>query len=88
MYHKILVPLDGSQLAECVLPHVESLARGGAAGEVIFLRVREPLQDGAAGMRFLLRAMRISTSGTLTRELRPRIISRRLPKERSMKGSR
>ena len=49
MYHKILVPLDGSQLAECVLPHVESLARGGAAREVIFLRVREPLQVWGGG---------------------------------------
>ena len=27
MYDKILVPLDGSKLAECALPHAESLAR-------------------------------------------------------------
>lgn len=26
MYKKILVPLDGSKLAECALPHAESLA--------------------------------------------------------------
>ncbi|MBM3175356.1 MAG: universal stress protein, partial [Chloroflexi bacterium] len=25
MYSKILVPLDGSDVAECVLPHVEAL---------------------------------------------------------------
>ena len=25
MYRKILVPLDGSELAECVLPHLESI---------------------------------------------------------------
>jgi len=27
MYQKILVPLDGSKLAECALPHAESLAQ-------------------------------------------------------------
>jgi nucleotide-binding universal stress UspA family protein len=42
MYKKILVPLDGSELAECVLPHVESIAKGCAVQEVVFLRVVEP----------------------------------------------
>ena len=42
MYKKILVPLDGSELAECVLPHVEFIARGCASGSVIFVRVIEP----------------------------------------------
>lgn len=41
MYKKILVPLDGSQLAECVLPHVESIAKGCGVQQVIFLRVAE-----------------------------------------------
>jgi nucleotide-binding universal stress UspA family protein len=45
MYKKILVPLDGSELAECVLPHVESIARGCGVEEVIFLRVAEPLHQ-------------------------------------------
>ena len=44
MYKKILVPLDGSDLAECVLPHVESIAKGCGVQEVIFLRVVEPFQ--------------------------------------------
>jgi nucleotide-binding universal stress UspA family protein len=43
MYKKILVPLDGSELAECVLPHVESIARGCGVRDVVFLRVVEPL---------------------------------------------
>jgi nucleotide-binding universal stress UspA family protein len=43
MYQKILVPLDGSELAECVLPHVEAIAKGCKAGSVIFLRVAEPI---------------------------------------------
>jgi nucleotide-binding universal stress UspA family protein len=39
VYKKILVPLDGSELAECVLPHVESIAGGCGATDVVFLRV-------------------------------------------------
>jgi nucleotide-binding universal stress UspA family protein len=41
LYKKILVPLDGSKLAECVLPHVENIATGCSVGEVIILRVCE-----------------------------------------------
>ncbi len=46
MYKKILVPLDGSELAECVLPHAESIAGGCGVETVVFLRVIEPF-DGA-----------------------------------------
>jgi nucleotide-binding universal stress UspA family protein len=42
MYKKILVPLDGSELAECVLPHVATIAGGCGTEGVIFLRVVEP----------------------------------------------
>ena len=42
MYSTILVPLDGSKLAECVLPHVETLVKGSQAKRVIFARVVEP----------------------------------------------
>ena len=41
MYRKIMVPLDGSQLAECVLPHVEAIARGCGVGEVILVSAVE-----------------------------------------------
>jgi nucleotide-binding universal stress UspA family protein len=41
MYRKILVPLDGSELAECVLPHVKAVASGCGAEHVILLRVAE-----------------------------------------------
>jgi nucleotide-binding universal stress UspA family protein len=41
MFKNILVPLDGSQLAECVLPHVVAMARAGDA-EVTLLRVLDP----------------------------------------------
>ena len=43
MYKKILVPLDGSELAECVLPHVDSIAKGCNAENVTFIRVVEPV---------------------------------------------
>jgi nucleotide-binding universal stress UspA family protein len=45
MYEKILVPLDGSQYAQCSLPYVRELASGCKAREVIVLRVVEPLRD-------------------------------------------
>ena len=43
MYQKILVPLDGSELAECALPHAEELAVGCNVGEIILISVTEPL---------------------------------------------
>lgn len=38
MYRKILVPLDGSVLAEAVLPHAQALAKSEGA-EIVLLRV-------------------------------------------------
>jgi nucleotide-binding universal stress UspA family protein len=40
MYHKILVPLDGSKRADRILPHVEELAKRFKA-KIIFLQVVE-----------------------------------------------
>ncbi len=42
MFKKILVPLDGSKLAECILPYVEELVKGQNVKEVILFRVCEP----------------------------------------------
>ncbi len=39
MYQKVLVPLDGSELAECALNHVKAMAKSGLAGEVTLLNV-------------------------------------------------
>lgn len=41
MYQKVLVPLDGSKLAECALSEVKKLAGAGLIGEVILLNVFE-----------------------------------------------
>jgi len=39
VYKKVLVPLDGSDLGECTLSHLESLFKDGALGEVTLLNI-------------------------------------------------
>jgi nucleotide-binding universal stress UspA family protein len=39
MYKKVLVPLDGSALAECTLSHVKNLFKDGSVGEVTLLNI-------------------------------------------------
>ncbi|MBW1764546.1 MAG: universal stress protein [Deltaproteobacteria bacterium] len=46
MYTKILVPLDGSELAECALPHLEKLASGNSEAEIILISVTELVKFG------------------------------------------
>lgn len=56
MYQKVLVPLDGSALAECALPHVKSMVKDGAAGEVIVITVADvhiPYDDFRKGFDFI-----------------------------------
>lgn len=43
MYKKVLVPMDGSKLAECVVEHVKSIATGCQVPNVVLLRVVEPI---------------------------------------------
>ena len=43
MYAKIMVPLDGSELAECVLPHVTAIASSVKAKDVVLVRVVNPI---------------------------------------------
>ncbi len=52
MYKKIMVPLDGSKLAECVFPHVDTIAGGCEAKSVVFVRVVTPVLIPAAGEGF------------------------------------
>ena len=42
MYQRVMVPLDGSELAECVLPHAAALADGMGVSSVVLVRVIEP----------------------------------------------
>jgi nucleotide-binding universal stress UspA family protein len=39
MYQKVLVPLDGSDLAECALTHVQNMLAEGSVKEVTLLQV-------------------------------------------------
>jgi nucleotide-binding universal stress UspA family protein len=39
MYNKVLVPLDGSALAECALPHVKKMIKEGFVKEIVLLTV-------------------------------------------------
>jgi nucleotide-binding universal stress UspA family protein len=47
MYKKIMVPLDGSELAECVLPHVQAITSGCKIATVVFVRVVDPAKLSA-----------------------------------------
>jgi len=51
MFDPILVPLDGSQLAECVLPHAAAFAHSFEA-ELMLLRILEKNQTGATAQLF------------------------------------
>ena len=42
MYNKIMVALDGSTLAECVLPHVKAFIEKYHVENIVFVRVVEP----------------------------------------------
>ena len=51
MFDPTLVPLDGSQLAECVLPHAAAFARSFDA-EITLLRILEKNQTGVSAQLF------------------------------------
>jgi nucleotide-binding universal stress UspA family protein len=43
-YQRVIVPLDGSPLAECVLPHLETLAASGKIAVVELVRIVPSLE--------------------------------------------
>ena len=67
MYNKIVVPLDGSKLAECALPYAEELMKGCDTGEVILLSVTEQVR----GWTQALEAPEISNASDELRVQRP-----------------
>ena len=62
MFNPILIPLDGSLLAECVLPHVVAIARAFDA-KVILLRVLDKNQASEKAQFFDLLNWQISKTG-------------------------
>lgn len=63
MYDKILVPLDGSEVAECVLPYVEAIASNKKPVQVTFLFVTQPLDIPLADKKFTARIESEAKSG-------------------------
>jgi nucleotide-binding universal stress UspA family protein len=47
MYKKMLAPLDGSELSECILEHIRAIALGCKVSKVVLLRVVEPIPSSA-----------------------------------------
>jgi nucleotide-binding universal stress UspA family protein len=61
MYKKVLVPLDGSELAECTLSHLKSLFKDGLLGEATLLNVVKidiPWTEFESGHHFDLDGLR------------------------------
>lgn len=77
MYKRILVPLDGSKIAEGVLPHVSQLAKA-LGSEVVLLRVLDPVAGAARCGPSPLVAMRGSASAYLA-NIRDRLREQAIP---------
>jgi nucleotide-binding universal stress UspA family protein len=41
MYKKVVVPLDGSKLAELALPHLEEIAKGCSIPQILLISVTQ-----------------------------------------------
>lgn len=78
MFKKVLVPLDGSELAECALPFVKDMVKEGSIGQVILLRsVNVDFRMGAPG-NFDINAMReniFNESGRYLAEVQAKLVS-------------
>lgn len=81
MFKKVLVPLDGSEMAECALAYVRNMVREGSIGEVTLLRVIDvDFRMGAPG-GFDLNAIRgniLDEAGKYLDEVKSRLASQGL----------
>lgn len=65
MYKKIMVPLDGSKIAECVLPHIKAFINGLNISDISLVRVQEPVHpdlrvyDNITDKEFIRQAQKI-----------------------------
>lgn len=76
MYKKILVPLDGSKLAEVVLSHVERLA-WELGSSLILLRVVRPPRSGDYPWQEEMMALSQEREAVFKREARTYLAARR-----------
>jgi len=44
MYKKVIVPLDGSDLADTALPHLQQIATSGIIKDIVLVSVTEPIK--------------------------------------------
>ena len=72
IYKNIFVPLDGSELAECVLPHAESIAKRCGVESIFFVRVIELVHIVA---KVIFSALRIGSAWNQRLGLRLNTIS-------------
>jgi nucleotide-binding universal stress UspA family protein len=49
MYNKVVVPLDGSKLAELALPHLEEIAKGCSIPDILLVSVTEKIKGRIQG---------------------------------------
>jgi len=78
MYKKIMVPLDGSELAECVFPHVEAFIQGFNTSDVILVRVVEPekIYQGEYGIATQMLEKRELETKSLAKDYLEKIVNR------------
>lgn len=70
MYRHILVPLDGSELAEQVLPHVHALAANEGTTRITLLRAVPPIFTTSVDYSGMLATSTSDTLATLEAEAR------------------
>ena len=78
MYKKIMVPLDGSELAECVFPHLEAFIKGFNTRDVILVRVVEPEKpyQGEYGIATQMLEKRELETKSLAKDYLEKIVNR------------
>lgn len=80
MFQRVLVPLDGSKLAECALPYVRNLSRDGFVGEIILLNVVEIPATWLEGMDYVsLKNANLVQSTKYLTELKEQLAAEGLP---------
>jgi nucleotide-binding universal stress UspA family protein len=78
MYKKIMVPLDGSELAECVLPHVGAFIQEFKISDVTLIRVEppEPMYHAEFPMPAHIAAERESAVKSLAKDYLNQVMNR------------
>jgi nucleotide-binding universal stress UspA family protein len=62
MYNKVVVPLDGSKLAEVALPHLEFVAKGCQITEILLVSVTEAMKGKVSGAQYVEQGTRAEYS--------------------------